>query len=279
MRNSICKKGFVLGIIVLFVGTGVGPIVNGNVNVFSEFNRITTDSNNEDLVRITCQVGMPIGIKETVKEIPQYRVNIIIMLSDEINNLLETNSTVGNIKEKISELAVAIQQAEIIPQTIDVEELLEIIFKVQEKTRFFESNDCWKHVIKTYDTKYNSFNLVFGLSKNITKSIFYIRMAPWILLAEFIEQHFDRNPQLLNFFNYLEGIRPKIIGWHVGWASIGYATIKTIGIRGIKTLDNFGAGYYIMDLLGFIGISLHLGKYGGFIIGYSLTSAIYFEPT
>jgi hypothetical protein len=115
MRNSICKKGFVLGIIVLFVGTGVGPIVNGNVNVFSEFNRITTDSNNEDLVRITSQVGMPIGIKEIVKEIPQYRVNTIIALSDEINNLLETNSTVGDIKEKISELAVAIQQAEIIP--------------------------------------------------------------------------------------------------------------------------------------------------------------------
>ncbi|MCJ7570948.1 MAG: hypothetical protein MUO82_03600 [Candidatus Thermoplasmatota archaeon] len=274
------NKGIVIFIIGLFIGAGVWPIANADADVFSSFNRNTTDSNNEDLVKVTCQVNMPIGGKEIFKEIPKYRVITIITLSDEINNLLETSSKVEDIKEKIIELEVELKQAEIIPKTIDLEDVLEIIINKNEKTRFLESNYYQNNFITTNETKHNWFNLVFGVSKNITSSILWVRTVPWILLSDFIEKNLDRNPKLLNFFIYLSFIRPKIIGWHIGWRSNGYASIKTIGLNGIKTLDNFGAGIYYIDMLGFIGISMHLGKYGGFIIGFSLSSSIeYIEPT
>lgn len=270
MNRNCGRKGLTAGIILLFLGLAIHPIVNVIPTVASKSVCNGSNFDEDDVVEVTCQVCMLRVAKQIIKAIPKARLEKITALAKEVAfDSFSNKLSINDMRQRVTSLAVELQDVELLPQGMDINDIVDMVMrKVLLLQRFStdSSNLRMKNSVIPDGVKNNSLCLVFGEGKETAS----IRVITALLVDYLFAIYATFGWELFYKLTMYLMFRPKIIvgfGW---WKAMDGGNITTIGLRGKQQWTADEKGNVGVALNGFIGIIVTSLEETGFILGFSI---------
>ena len=279
------NKMLVIGIILLLLCLILTPITNARWNKMP-IKETILESDGKDFITVTSQVKTLIGIKQIKKEITITQARSIMKCAEEINTLLDKAISYESLKEKIVALTAELKKADLLPRLINVGDAVNLILNRQIIYRYFKSSNNVKTVYYGDEDASldNTLCFIIGTCNNHVYSLPYWRDMAFVSIAPLLG--FLLGHDFLDWLNKFQLYRPKSVMLKGRWESKPDGSITTVGLNDHQKLSDQGKGIYGIKFTGFLGLAVNFGFFqqnssydmGGFIVGFCLSSSMYFVP-
>ena len=194
MKDTLVKKGFVVSVILLFIGVAIAPNINFN---------IVKASIDNDLVEVTSQACGINGFgNQTVKLTRQQYQNLEQYLIDfraRLNKTTTREEAVPIFKEAVVEL----DKYGLLPKGLNVEQAQRLVTGLYQNTKLVKyleklSSKSGKSSLQ----EGNKFCLIYGEAKSYTYFQGLVRRMIYIILYELYNLNWPYNPPIFGLFEF-----------------------------------------------------------------------------
>lgn len=285
MKKELFRKGFVLGIIVLFIGVAIAPGIIATVDLSDIASLRTSENNNlnNKLVEITVEVGNG-----------EHKVMLTPDQAEELKNLISRTKTrldAAKTKEETSAIfndtVVSLFDFGILPEDMSIEDTKHLVNGMEQNPRIVNKLERWFNRNQVNEEAIDNFLCL--IAGNTDKTLF---IGPSLIPSLFLTIVTAVSIDLLDVFLsilFISGLfnssffKPininwgilfllfgglNFITWQINPLALGHMVIlggrgpfgmhlpaegwiNTIGLKGIKILNEFYGG-----ILGFTGIKI-----------------------
>jgi len=274
MQKSIIAKGFVIGIIVLFIGVSVIP------NVLAQVDNV---SNAEDIV-LTSKVYGSNGFKSKIVSVTQDQYNEIETLFDSIQKSIDEKTTTDELIVIFHDAVVTLDKYHLFPNEMGIKQVQKLVINGMQNSN---NNKNLKNFIQRKTLDKDSYDNVLCLTVGRTDETIFVG-GPMVMGLIILMRYLSNNFGMPVFYNLatllgvLSGFNPLPllhfvnIGDHSGRPIIpANGWLATVGLKGVKTWNDHLYGTFndlgpLLGIIGFTGFHLYnpIGKH--FYLGSSL---------
>lgn len=289
MKKGSIRKGFVIGIILLFVGMGIQPA----------FAKMPVDSNNSELVEITVEIYEVDKTYNHTVMLTREQAEELDILIKNIETELDSADNSNEAKKIFKDKIVSLNELGLIPKSISLTEVQDLVIGEQQNQR----------ILNIFERYYNKNEKILSNDSSILcllagKTINTVFIGPitflFCLQAASVLARFlffsgrikDLNPDL--YMPYYNLFRLRMVFWlalagilnflplkigayiHYGWFQPGpFGGSWPIPAEGwINTYDSSGkkewSGDFYGEVFGFTGIKIITGFLDFYYFGAAL---------